>query len=286
MKGKLEKKLPYITQRLSEKFIVETKRTEHEKHASQIASDACGKYDLIIAAGGDGIVNEVVSGVAEKPIKPVVAILPFGTVNDFSRSLNISRNLDEAIASILNFQHQKIDCLKANDSYGCYVICAGTLTETTYLTKQRHKKFFGWFAYLFRGIRVLFKPKKHNFEVTLDGQKLPAQFDFVLVMNSLSVAGFKINKSAALNDGVFDIVLIKKEKGLRKIKKFFILLKVFLFGIRSIKQSKSAIVKSTDKLEIKNKLNSLFNIDGDKSHLGKEIEITILKQEIEMITNF
>lgn len=286
MKGKFEKKLPFISQELSKKFDVSALKTQYEKHACKIAEEACGVYDLILAAGGDGLVNEVINGISNQGNPPAIAVLPCGTVNDFSKSLKMPKKLDKALNVILFVEPQFVDVMKTNSSYACYIVCAGTHTEATYLTRQKNKKIWGWLAYFFTAIKTIFKPLKHNFDCYVDGKKLNSSFDFVMIMNSISIAGFKLNKGAVLNDGNFDVLMLKSNKvWFRKFKKYLNLLSLFLFGVKSLKNRKQAIVIKTDNLKIVNKLNSAFNVDGEKFEAGNELNVTVLKNKIKMINN-
>ncbi len=284
LKGKIEKKLPVIIEKLKVKYDLTVVKTDYELHAVKLSADACGVFDVIIIAGGDGMVNEVVNGVASKPNKPILALLPVGTVNDISRSLKLPKNLNKVINIILSGNIKSFDCLKTNNFAAFYVICAGKHTQSTYKTKQRNKAKFGWFAYFYSAIKEAFNKDKHEFEISLNNEKLPDKFNFIMFINSVSVAGFRINKKAKLDDGKFDVVLFKKTSGFFPlIIRYINLIKLFLFGINSLKNNKQVIVTTVEQATIYNNLRSHFNIDGECGDAEEKVEISVLQKEIDFI---
>ena len=110
-------------------YEVIVKETEGEKDATRFAKMACDEqYDAVILVGGDGTLNEGINGIAEQPHRPVVGVVPLGTVNDFARALDISLDPDEAIA-LLGGKTTKADIGKVNDHYFTNVIAIGLLAE-------------------------------------------------------------------------------------------------------------------------------------------------------------
>ncbi|MGD9901495.1 MAG: diacylglycerol kinase family protein [Spirochaetales bacterium] len=284
-KGNFEKNKDLITKALKQKFeVVDFIKSEYNKHTSQIAAFCCGNYDVIVAAGGDGTFNEVVNGIAQKENKPTVAFLPCGTVNDMAHSLGIPKNTEKALDIILNGTAFKHDAFKINDSYGIYVFTAGLFTSCTYKTNQEHKRRFGWFAYAFKGLTELFRLNNLKLEVKVDDKDYNGNFAFIMLANSNSVAGFNVNKGAALNDGLVDVVLMRQCKilGLTNLITSLRLIKLFLFGIKSFKRSKRVTVLNAKRVSIKNLSQSKFNLDGEFAGKEDEYNIELLKQEIEI----
>lgn len=284
LSGKIEKKLPYIVARLSEKFDVVAVKTEFKLHATELAKNACGNYDVLVVAGGDGLIYETINGIAKQKNAPTLALLPFGTTNDVAHSLKIPIKLTAALNTILNGNTKKIDCFETDSFFASYAICAGKFTKSTYTTKQQSKKRFKWFAYFFQVLKNLFEQTNFNFKVSLDNQLLENNFAFILFINSRSVAGFRLNKKAVLDDGMFDVVLFKNEKGFFKsLLKYFNLIKMFLFGINSLNNSKRVVTAKVKTAKVYNHSFSDFNVDGEQGKAETELNISMLNKELNII---
>ncbi len=285
-RGKINKFKKKINKVLSEHSnIVDFKTTEYSKHATKIAREACGKYDVIVSAGGDGMLNEIVCGIAEQENKPKVAFLPSGTVNDVARSLNIPQNLDLALDTILKNNTMKHDIFKASDRYGIYVITAGAFSETSYSADQEVKKKLGWWAYFLKGLKSPFVKHSLKFKITMDSDRAYEDyFSFVAFINSRSVASFRINKYANLADGELDVVLIKNKKNSWwcSFKNNFTVLKLFLLGIRRMKNSERVVITKCSNIKIVNPQKNALNVDGELAGIS-DLDVKVLKKEIEFI---
>ncbi|WP_236610264.1 diacylglycerol/lipid kinase family protein [Planococcus halocryophilus] len=114
-------------------YEVDTRETEKEKDATSFAAEACEKkYDFIVAMGGDGTINEAVSGIAEKPHEPLFSLIPLGTVNDFARALGISLDPPEAIEALKTGHEKRVDIAKVGDYYFMNILAIGDVAESTY----------------------------------------------------------------------------------------------------------------------------------------------------------
>ena len=230
-KGKFKKKQDFIVKKLSQKFsVVDVMQTERVGHAKEIAQSACGKYDVLVCAGGDGTLSEVVSGIAEKENRPMIGYLPAGTVNDVAHSLAIPKKLDKALDHIINGKPFAHDIFKAGDHYGIYVCCAGLFTETSYATGQSSKRKLGkLYVYLFA--RKMFTTKSIPIKLTFEGGEIETSCAMLLIANSRCVASFPVNKKASLQDGLVDIVLVKEKKEIVSPSGIAKVLSMFLRGI-------------------------------------------------------
>jgi|LGOV01.1.fsa_nt_gb diacylglycerol kinase (ATP) len=282
-KGKIKDNKQLIKDTLLQKFEeVDFLESEYNNHTSELAASACGVYDVIVAAGGDGTFNEVVNGIAEKENKPMVAFLPCGTVNDVARSLGIPKNIEGALQVILGGKAFKHDIFKANDRYGVYVLTAGLFSRSTYITDQEKKRKFGWLAYFAQGFKDLFRPNNIRIKITCDNNdSIEDNFAFIMLANSNSVAGFHVNENATLNDGLVDVVLIKQSRILSLTNLFsgLRLVKLFLFRIRSLKNDVRVTHVEAKNVSIKNYSDAEFNMDGELGGKG-DIEFKMLKEEI------
>lgn len=169
------------------------------------------KFDLIVVAGGDGTLNEVVNGISSEVHRPDLAILPFGTSNDFANALGVPRQLEESLRVIKKQKIKEVDIGYTNKNYFINVAGGGRLTELSYEVPSRLKTALGQLAYYIKGIEKIvdFKPYHIKFE-TLDST-FEEEVMLFLVSNSNVMGGFdKIAPYASLNDGLFDVLILKK----------------------------------------------------------------------------
>lgn len=285
-KGKFEPFIQKAKNILSEKYeIIDFVKTKKEGHATQIAKSSCGVYDLVLVAGGDGLLNEVIAGIAGQENRPKIAFLPSGTVNDSARSLKVPFNFEKALKVALNGVPFKTDIMQFNNGYAFYVIVLGYCAKSIYTTSSLAKRLFGWFAYFFKGIKSFFVRQRMHLKVKTDNdEEIDDIFSFVLIYNSRSVAGFSINKDALLDDGYIDVVLIKDHgKGLINFfKNLFKVVKIFVLGARKLKNNKHTLIRKVQSIKIENIDNAVYNVDG--SYGGNEdIDLHVLKQAVDIM---
>ncbi|TGA98352.1 diacylglycerol kinase [Sporolactobacillus shoreae] len=168
------------------------------------------KFDLVVAAGGDGTINEVINGLAEKEFRPKLGVLPLGTTNDFARAVNIPRDIVKACDVLCDGYDMPIDIGKANDHYFINIAGAGKLTELTYDVPSKLKTMLGQMAYFIKGIEMLPSLRPTNVTIHYDDRTFSGDIMLFLVSNTNSVGGFeKLAPDAKLNDGLFDLVILK-----------------------------------------------------------------------------
>lgn len=194
-------------------FETSTHATQGEGDAKQAAHDAVvRKFDVVIAAGGDGTVNEVINGLAPHQKRPALGIIPGGTTNDFARALHLPKDMVEAAKVITEGFKLPVDVGKINQyQYFINIAGGGTLTELTYEVPSKWKTMLGQLAYYAKGLEklVLLKPTRMKIEakeITIDEEIM-----IFLVANSFSIGGLKhIAPDADLHDGYFDVLAVKK----------------------------------------------------------------------------
>lgn len=168
-------------------------------------------FDLVVAAGGDGTINEVVNGIAPLEKRPKMAIIPGGTTNDYARALKIPRTDIKAAAEvILKQQTVKMDVGKTPNTYFINIAAGGHLTELTYDVPSELKSVFGYLAYLAKGAELLprVKPIKMHLKFE-DGEYIGGASMFFLGLTN-SVGGFEqIAPDAKLDDGKFSLIIVK-----------------------------------------------------------------------------
>lgn len=209
----MKKRLPEILYRLERGGLeTSTHATIGEGDATLAAADAVERgFELIIAAGGDGTLNEVVNGMAEKSHRPPLGILPLGTTNDFARALNIPKNLEQACDLIVRQHTQDIDVGKINNRYFINILGGGSMTELTYEVPSKLKTMIGQLAYYMKGIEKLPRLRPIELFIKSDELELHEEVMLFLISNSNSVAGFeRLSPDASMNDGLFDVLILKR----------------------------------------------------------------------------
>jgi len=241
----------------SERFCICERPGDAEKFANE-ASD----FDLVVSAGGDGTLNEVVNGIARGGCKAALGVLPLGTGNDFARTLGVPNNLDAAIEQIMAGKTRAIDLVRvtsdsvryfANVSSGGF---SGVVDEK--LTPEM-KRTWGPLAYL-RGAAAAFSELRgYATRVALDGaEALDLDLYNVVVANGRYVAGgIPIAPEADLVDGLLDIVLIP-ERGPAELA---ILAAQILVGKHL--SSDAIIFRRAKKIAISSRPGMWFNVDGE-----------------------
>ncbi|MDX8046820.1 diacylglycerol kinase [Gracilibacillus sp. S3-1-1] len=207
------KELPEVLRRFEEAgYETSAHATTCKGDATKAAKIAVERqYDVVIAAGGDGTINEVIQGIAEQEYRPQLAIIPVGTTNDFARALSIPREIQKAVDVILQHKIRKLDIGKVNDQYFMNIAGGGKLTELTYEVPSKLKTMLGQLAYYLKGIEMLPSLKPTKVQIEYDGNWFEDEIMLFLVSNTNSVGGFeKIAPEARMDDGYFDLLILRK----------------------------------------------------------------------------
>ncbi|MFD1773558.1 diacylglycerol kinase [Paenibacillus rhizophilus] len=257
----MRRRLADILDRLDQGGIeATTHATTGEGDATEAAADAVDRgYDLIIAAGGDGTLNEVVNGMAEKPNLPPLGVLPLGTTNDFARAMGIPKYWEESCDLIIKQQSRLIDLGKANDRYFINIAGGGTLTELTYEVPSKLKTMMGQLAYYLKGIEKMASLSPTELVIRASGQELiHDEFMLFLIANTNSVGGFeKLAPDARIDDGLFDVIALKKCNLAELIR----LVSLALRGEHL--QDKKVVYFRTNEMEVTSPGHVQLNLDGE-----------------------
>ena len=282
-KKKHVKMQDYIVKKLLDRFeVVDVRPTKKRGDASLFAKEACGVYDVIVVAGGDGTLNEVINGIAESEIRPKIGYIPTGTTNDLARSLKIPFNIKKALKVILNGNSLKHDIFKANDRYGIYVCAFGIFTSASYSAKQSTKNKLGKLAYYFSGITEIGKTKK--FPITLKTTNLEFTTDIILgiIANGRYCSGYRIDKDADCHDGFVNVILFKEKNPKHiSLKTLLTIARLFLFGVVNIQKVKNCAILKLDKFSITLDEKTPVNIDGENA-FKSSFDFEMLNQHIEI----
>lgn len=187
--------------------------TAEENSAKNEAKRAAlAGYDLVVAAGGDGTINEVVNGLAPLDKRPQMAIIPTGTTNDFARALKVPRGNPIKAAKIIGKNQQvQVDIGQTRgDTYFINIAAAGSFTELTYSVPSHLKTMFGYLAYLAKGVEMLPAIRTVPVRITHDDGVFKGEVSMIFAAITNSVGGFEqIAPDAKLDDGKFTLILVK-----------------------------------------------------------------------------
>ena len=180
-----------------------------------IAADGAG-YDMIVAAGGDGTLNETVTGLMQLESPPVLGYLPGGTVNDVASTLGLPKNCLDAASVVVGGREARIDLGRFNDRWFAYVAAFGAFTGVAYRTAQSDKRILGRLAYLLRGVQALADIRPIHVRVVTDDRIIDDRVILGMVGSTTSVGGFKARKDLAisLTDGLSEVVLVRDIRNL------------------------------------------------------------------------
>lgn len=220
-------------------------------------------FDLVIAAGGDGTINEVVNGIAPLPKRPKMAIIPTGTTNDFARALKVPRgNPVEAAKLIGKNQMVKMDIGRARgEVYFINIAAAGSLTELTYSVPSQLKTTFGYLAYLAKGAELLPRVSKVPVKITHDDGVFDGEVSMIFAAITNSVGGFEtIAPDAKLDDGKFTLILVKTANLIEILH----LIRLVLAGGKHINDPRIEYIKTSYiNIEPQSDLQMMINLDGE-----------------------
>lgn len=211
-KEEIKRRLPHILELLERGGIeTSTHATVGAGDASWAADDAVKRgFDIIVSAGGDGTLNEIVSGIAGKDDRPQIGILPFGTTNDVARALGIPRSTEAACELIVSGSTKRIDIGKMNNRYFINIAAGGSLTELTYEVPSKLKTVIGQMAYYVKGLEKLPRLRPIHVNLRMEERILHEDIMLFLIANSRSVGGIELAPKARMDDGLFDVFILRK----------------------------------------------------------------------------
>ena len=211
LKPKLSEVLDIFTKGGYEVTVYPTQRTHDAVEKIQSYE---GSYDLLVCSGGDGTLDEAVTGMQLRGTDIPLGYIPAGTTNDFAASLGIPKDILSAADTAVNGVPFSCDVGMFNDDHFIYIAAFGLFTDVSYETKQSMKNILGHLAYVLEGTKRIFNIPSYKIKVSHDGESFEDEFIFGMVTNSRSVGGFKgiIGTNVVFDDGEFEVTLIRTPK--------------------------------------------------------------------------
>lgn len=188
--------------------------------ATRAAAARAADFDRIVCIGGDGTLNEVIAGLHEVGQQTPIGYIPAGSTNDFANSLGLPKDLLDAARLAATGEPRKLDIGSFNGRCFSYVASFGAFTRTSYATPQGMKNALGHVAYLLAGAKELTSIRSTHMRFVLaDGTSFEDDYIFGAISNSTSVAGLLTLSPdlVDLNDGLFELLLIRKPHSLLEL---------------------------------------------------------------------
>jgi len=258
-------------------YLVRVRLTARQGHAAEIAAEEGANYDLVVCCGGDGTLNETVTGLMKLPAPPPLGYLPSGSTNDFAASLGLSAHAAEGAEHILASAGRRLDIGDFNGRPFVYVASFGAFTRVSYSAPQSAKNDLGHLAYILEGVRDLSSLRSYQATITTESEAFDGQFLFGAVTNSTSVGGLmKLQKEqVVLDDGRFEMLLIPTPTNAAELQALIrsLLLQDF--------QGEGIIFRHVSSVTVETGEAFPWTLDGEYAAGAERIEIRNLPRRLE-----
>lgn len=260
-------------------YEINTRMTTCQGDAA-LAAQRWGKdVDLVVCCGGDGTLNETVTGLLRAGADTPIGYIPCGTTNDFAASLNLSTNPLQAAKDILEGEPVACDAGRFADRYFSYVASFGAFTKSSYVVPQNIKNALGHTAYVLGGISELSQIRKEHLRLEIDGQVVEDDFLFGAICNSTSIGGILTldPKMVDMGDGLFEVLLVRAAQNLEEVREC-------IRAVQSQQYSCSMITfRSARSIRIQASPDMPWTLDGEKEEGHEEILVENLHHALRLI---
>ena len=262
-------------------YDAEIRYTKAKRDATRIVEELEDDVDLVISAGGDGTLNEVVTGNLKRNKKLVLANLPMGTTNDVANMYGYTKNYQKNLELLLNGVRKKVDVCYIDETPFVYVACLGDYIDMAYNTPRDLKKKYGKTAYILYGLRQL-RNKIHRYKVKykVDGVEHEGEYSFFFITNSSRVAGVDdIYYDVKMDDNMFEVALANPKT------KADILRMLVQVTMKDVKEVPGITYYQTNDFEIEflNKRKTSWCIDGEEYPSSSNKFTFKVEQKIKML---
>ena len=238
-----------------------------------------GDYDLVVCCGGDGTLNETITGLLKSGRDIPIGYIPAGSTNDFAVSLGIPSQMMKAADLVVSGNRNRCDMGAFNERFFVYVAAFGLFTDVSYDTDQNLKNTLGHSAYILEGAKRLGEVVNYHLKASFNAMVIEGDFMFGMVTNSKSVGGFKgiTGPDVDLSDGEFEVLLVRTMKTPLEFQE---VLRAFFLGKGD---ARYVYTFKTSHMIIETDTEVAWTLDGEYGGSVKKAEITNLKSAVEMI---
>lgn len=245
---------------------------------NKVINDA-GRFDLVVCCGGDGTLNEMVSGMMQRTERIPMGYIPLGSTNDLACSLHIPLKVEEAARHCVSGTEFHMDVGSLGGRYFNYIAAFGAFTEASYATPQEIKNALGHLAYVLEGIKSVAKIQPIHVKVTADDNVLEEDYLFGAVSNTTSLGGIlKLNANdVLLDDGKYELLLVKNPQNAMESQAMLGALVSQNFEGPSIRMMKASQIRFESDHEIS------WTLDGEFGGASKDTLIVNNKNAITLM---
>ena len=260
-------------------YLVRVFVTEAGGQARSIAAQWGGEYDEVVCAGGDGTLNETLSGLMELEERPVLGYLPCGSTNDFAASLRLRTQLADAAAAAVCGKPCPLDVGRHNGRYFAYVASFGAFTRSSYSATQAAKNALGHFAYILEGLGDLDSLRPYRCAVEADGQRYEGEFIFGAVCNSTSLGGLvKLDPARVrMDDGKFELLLLRMPKTALDLQNLITAMTRMQYDYPGV------ILRHVQRVTVTTEENLPWSLDGEYCPSAPRVEIENLPAAVRLM---
>lgn len=260
-------------------YLVHVFVTEKGGDATRAAAEMGRDFDMVVCAGGDGTLNEVISGLMTLDRRPQMGYLPNGSTNDFAASLHLSSYPVTAACSIIEGKPFRLDIGQHNDRYFAYVASFGAFTRTSYSASQAAKNALGHLAYILEGIGDLDSLRPYNCRIEADDEVFEGDFIFGGVCNSTSLGGLvKLDPAhVQMDDGQFELLLLRMPKTVIDLNNL-------IAGITRMEYDQPGVIfRHVSSITLTTDDDIPWSLDGEYAPSCPEVHIQNLHHAIELM---
>ena len=272
--------LPDILLAFSEAgYEITTVMTTGTGTATQAAESHGKDVELVVCCGGDGTLNETITGLLRCGADTPIGYIPSGTTNDFAASMGLSHNPLQAAKDILDGQANAYDAGRFGDRYFAYVASFGAFTRSSYIVPQNIKNALGHTAYVLGGISELSQIRNEHIRMEIDGEVVEDDYIFGAICNSISIGGIlTLDPSHVdMGDGLFEVMLVRMPRSLIELSEC-------IRAVQSQKYDCEMITFRTARhIRVEAAPEMPWSLDGEKEDGHELVEIENLHHAIRLI---
>lgn len=233
--------------------------TQARGDATRKVKEDGANYDRIVCSGGDGTLDEVVTGIREAGLTIPLGYIPAGSTNDFATNLGIPNDMVKAAEIAVGENIFQCDVGQFNDDTFIYIAGFGLFTEVSYETPQEIKNALGHAAYILSAVKSLASIKNYLMQVEANGEVIQGRFIYGMITNSVSVAGMKglTGNTVELDDGVFEVTLIKNPANIIQLNEII----GYLTGV--VPETDMVYSFKSDHIAIRSRASVPWTLDGE-----------------------
>lgn len=260
-------------------YLVSIRQTRERGHAARMVREEGGRFDRVVCCGGDGTLNETVSGLMRLPDPPPLGYIPGGSTNDFAASLELSPDPAQTARRITASQGRALDVGSFNGRPFVYVASFGAFTRASYSAPQSIKNDLGHLAYLLEGVKDLSTLRPYRATVATEEEVFDGDFLFGAVTNATSVGGLmKLNKDhVVLDDGLFELLLIPNPTSMSGLQELIRAL------VRQDFTGSGVVFRHVPAVTVTTPEGFPWTLDGEYGSGAEQVEIRVLNRRLNLL---